>query len=313
MKFPFQLLPNKDFDIVGFGTNAVDYLIRVAEYPSFGSKIELDGYTRAAGGEVASTMVGLQRLGIKTAYIGRFGDDDEGQFGLKSLVDEGVDTSLTERIQGAKTQIGFILIDGRNGERTVLWQRDKQLAYLEAEAPIHDATRGKILHITPHDTEACIQLARSAKKSGVIVSIDVDNLFNGVDELLSLVDICIASAEFPERLLGIADAKEALREINSRFGCPVTGLTLGGSGSLVLCDDSFVETAGYEVPGGCVDTTGAGDAFRAGFLFGLLDGGTIDESARIANAVAALKCRGLGARAALPTLKELKYLLNKSD
>ncbi len=309
MKFPFKLLPNKDFDVVGFGTNAVDYLIRVAEYPAFGSKIELDGYTRAAGGEVASTMVGLQRLGMKTAYIGRFGGDDEGQFGLKSLVDEGVDTSLTERIRVAKTQIGFILIDGRNGERTVIWQRDGQLAYTESEAPIDAAIRGKILHITPHDTQACIRLARLAKKVGTIVSIDVDNLFDGIDELLPLVDICIASAEFPERLLGIADAKEALHEIKSRFGCPVTGLTLGASGSLVLCNDLFVETAGYDVPGVCVDTTGAGDAFRAGFLFGLLEGSTIDESARVANAVAALKCRGLGARAALPTLKELKIFV----
>lgn len=309
MKFPFQLLPNKEFDVVGFGTNAIDYLIRVPEYPAFGSKIELDGYTRVAGGEVASTMVGLQRLGMKTAYIGRFGGDDEGEFGLKSLVDEGVHISLTERIRDAKTQIGFILIDGRNGERTVLWQRDGRLAYTESEAPIDAVKRGKILHITPHDTRACIRLARSAKKGGVIVSIDVDNMFDGIDELLPLVDICIASAEFPERLLGIPDAKEALQKIRSRFGCLVSGLTLGASGSLVLCNDSFIETTGYNVPGGCVDTTGAGDAFRAGFLFGLLDGGTIDEGARIANAVAALKCRGLGARAALPTLEELKIFI----
>lgn len=309
MKFPFQLLPNKEFDVVGFGTNAVDYLIRVPEYPAFGSKIELDGYTRAAGGEVASTMVGLQRLGMRTVYIGRFGGDDEGEFGLKTLVDAGIDISLTERIRDAKTQIGFILIDARNGERTVIWQRDSRLAYKESEAPLDAVTSGKILHITPHDTEACIRLARSAKKNGVIVSVDVDNVFDGIDELLPMVDICIASAEFPERLLGIADPKEALHEIKSRFGCPVTGLTLGASGSLVLCNDLFVETAGYEVPGDCVDTTGAGDAFRAGFLFGLLDGGTIDESARIANAVAALKCRGLGARAALPTLEELKIFI----
>ncbi len=309
MKFPFQLLPNKDFDVVGFGTNAVDYLIRVAEYPTFGSKIELDGYTRTPGGEVASTMVGLQRLGMKTAYIGRFGGDAEGEYGLKSLIDEGIDISLTERIQDAKTQIGFILIDGRNGERTVLWQRDNRLGYAEPEPPNDAAMRGKILHITPHDTQACIRLARSAKKGGVIVSLDVDNVFDGIDELLPMVDICIASAEFPERLLGIADAKEALHEIKSRFGCAVTGLTLGASGSLVLCNDSFIETAGYDVPGGCVDTTGAGDAFRAGFLFGLLEGDTIDEGARIANAVAAMKCRGLGARTALPTLEELRMFI----
>ena len=65
MKFPFKLLSNRDFEAVGFGTNAIDYLIRVLEYPAFNSKIELDGYVQAAGGEVASTMVGLRRLGMK--------------------------------------------------------------------------------------------------------------------------------------------------------------------------------------------------------------------------------------------------------
>ena len=75
MNFPFKLLPNKDFDVVGFGTNAVDYLIRVPAYPAFNSKIEVDEYIQAAGGEVASTMVGLRRLGMKTAYVGRFGSD----------------------------------------------------------------------------------------------------------------------------------------------------------------------------------------------------------------------------------------------
>ena len=163
MIFPFKLLQDKDFDAVGFGTNAVDYLIRVSEYPAYNSKVELDGYIQAAGGEAASTMVGLQRLGMKTAYVGRFGGDREGEYGLRSLVDEGVDTAFTQRVHDAKTQIAFILIDGRNGERTVLWQRDKKLAYSEADAPLEAAAMGKVLHLTPHDAKACVRIAASAQ------------------------------------------------------------------------------------------------------------------------------------------------------
>lgn len=311
MNFPFQLSARKKFDAVGFGTNAVDYLIRVPEYPAFNSKVELDGYIRAAGGEVASTMVGLQRLGLKTAYAGRFGGDPEGEYGLQSLVDEGVDVAFAEFVPDAKTQIAFILIDGRNGERTVLWQRDQKLAYTDSDVPLHAASLGKVLHLTPHDTKACIRLATAARAGGTIVSIDIDNMFEGVDELLSLVDVCIASAEFPEKLLGITDKRQALREIRSRFGCAVTGLTLGAAGSLVLSEHSIVETPGFEVPDGCVDTTGAGDAFRAGFLYGLLSRESIEDTARIANAVAALKCRAFGARAELPTQDELNTLLKK--
>ena len=309
MNFPFKLLPNKDFDVVGFGTNAVDYLIRVPEYPAFNSKIELDEYIQAAGGEVASTMVGLRRLGMKTAYVGRFGSDYEGEYGLRSLVGEGIDTTFAERVEGARTQIAFIMIDARNGERTIVWHRDEKLAYAASNVPIEVATRGKILHLTPHDTQACVRLARLAQAAGVIVSLDIDNVFDGVKELLPLVDIFLASREFPEKLVGINDERRALREISARFGCAVVGLTRGVAGSVVLAGDTFVETDAFDIPGGCVDTTGAGDAFRAGFLCGLLNEKSIEDSSRMANAVAALKCRGLGARAALPSQKELNMLL----
>lgn len=309
MNFPFRLLRDKDFDAVGFGTNAVDYLIRVPEYPAFNSKVELDGYVQAAGGEVASAMAGLRRLGMKTAYAGRFGSDPEGEYGLRSLVDEGVDVTFTERLDDTRTQIAFILIDARSGERTVIWHRDEKLGYAESEAPLGIAASGTVLHLTPHDSRACIRLARAARKAGVVVSIDIDNVCDGVEELLPLVDIFIASADFPAKLLGRMDNRQVLREIRSRYGCSVVGLTNGAAGSIVLAGDSFIETEAFDIPGGCVDTTGAGDAFRCGFLFGLLNNESIEDSSRIANAVAALKCRGLGARAALPTREELTTLL----
>lgn len=308
MKFPFQLIDANDFDAVGFGTNAIDYLIRVPEYPAFNSKVEITEYTQAAGGEAASTMAGLQRLGLKTAYVGRFGGDRIGEIGLKSLADEGVDVTYSETVADAKTQVAFIVIDERSGERTILWQRDARLAYSASDAPFEAASRGKILHMTPHDTLACIGLAKAARESGVIVSLDIDNVFDGAQELLPLVDVCIASSEFLQKLLGAVDNKKALTEIGSRFGCAVVGVTLGAAGSLILCQDSFIETPGFAVPGGCVDTTGAGDAFRTGFLYGMLTGETVENSARTANAVAALKCRGTGARSSLPNEKELKQL-----
>ncbi len=309
MKFPFNVIDSAEFDVVGFGTNAVDFLIQVPSYPPFNSKIELLDYKRAAGGEVATTVVGLRRLGLKTAYAGRFGSDQAGDFGLGSLIDEGVDISFAEQITGARTQIAFIVIDVRNGERTVIWQRDAELAYRADEAPIDAIRRTRVLHFTPHDLAACIRLASEARRLGVIVSIDIDNIFEGVTELLPLVDILVASADFPKNLLGIDDPKTALRELHSRFRCGITGVTLGETGSLLLCRDNFIETPGYAVPGGCQDTTGAGDAFRVGLLYGLLAGESVETAARMANAAAALKCRRVGARTALPDQTELRMLL----
>src|SRR5580765_6573261 len=108
MKFPFRLLTTNDFDAAGFGTNAVDHLLRVAEYPAFNTKVELTDHQFAAGGEIASTMAGLQRLGLKTAYAGRFGGDQAGEFGLRSLIDEGVDVTYADKVPGARTQTAFI-------------------------------------------------------------------------------------------------------------------------------------------------------------------------------------------------------------
>jgi sugar/nucleoside kinase (ribokinase family) len=311
MKFPFELAPEKNFDAIGFGTNAVDFLIVVSEYPAFDSKIELRDYTQLAGGEIASAMCGLSRLGMKTAYLGRFGSDSAGEFGLQTLRDEKVNVEFAEQIAGARTQIAFIIIDEKSGERTVIWKRDRKLSYAESEAPVQAASLGKILHFTPHDARACIRMAREARAKRTITSIDIDNKFEGIEELLPLVDIFISSAEFPERFLGFGSREKALREIKSRYGCKIVGITLGESGSLILCEDEIIETKGYAVPGGAKDTTGAGDAFRAGFLFGLLKNESVETATEMANAVAALKCRKLGARTALPDENELRKFLQR--
>jgi sulfofructose kinase len=311
MNFPFTLPGGREHDVAGFGTNAVDFLIRVPQYPAFNSKIELTDYVQAAGGEIATTMAGLQRLGLSTCYAGRFGDDAAGEFGLESLRSEGVDVSFTEVVPEAQTQIAFIVIDELSGERTVIWKRDAKLAYTIKEAPTSIVERARVLHLTPHDADACRSLAKRAKEVGTIVSVDLDNIFNGLDDLLPLVDILITSAELPGRMFGIDDKKEALMAMQERYGSAVVGITLGENGSLLLCGDEFIMTPGFAVPGGCKDTTGAGDSFRTGLLYGLIKGESVEECARMANAVAALKCRAVGARTSLPTPSELKEMLKK--
>src|ERR671919_2036780 len=105
MRFPFTLPTDKPFDAVGFGLNAVDHLIVVPEYPAFDTKIRLLAHKQSAGGQTATAMVALQRLGLKTAYAGRFGSDAEGQFGLATLKDDGVNVHYAEVVEGARNQI----------------------------------------------------------------------------------------------------------------------------------------------------------------------------------------------------------------
>ena len=305
MHFPLTVAANKRFDAVGFGLNAVDHLIVVPEYPAFDTKIRLLEHKQSAGGQTATAMVALRRLGLRTAYAGRFGSDQEGIFGLKTLQDDDVNVDFAEVVEGARNQIAFITVDARSGERTIVWDRDERLAYKPDEAPVEFGSFGKVLHLDAHDPPACVRLAQAARDTGTIVSADIDNVYEGLPKLLPLIDIMIGSKEFPGRVTGIRDEREALVELKNRYGCALVGMTIGAAGAVVYHEGRFIESPGFEAPGGCRDTTGAGDAFHAGFLYGFLTGEDLETSLKFGNGVAAMKCSALGARTALPTRSEL--------
>jgi sulfofructose kinase len=311
MRFPVKLPANKLFDAVGFGLNAVDHLIVVPEYPAFDTKMRLLEHTQSAGGQTATAMVALCRLGLKTAYAGRFGSDQEGMFGLQTLKDDDVNVDFAEVVAGARNQIAFITVDARSGERTIVWDRDDRLAYRVDEAPVEFGPMGRVLHLDAHDPPACVRLARAAREAGTIVSADIDNVYDGLPELLPLIDIMIGSKEFPQRVTGVTDERAALVELKNRYGCPLVGMTIGAAGAVVYHEGVFIESGGFEAPGGCRDTTGAGDAFHAGFLYGFLTDEDLETSMKFGNAVAAIKCSALGARTALPTKSELDEFLQR--
>lgn len=142
-------------------------------------------------------------------------------------------------VDGAATQTAFIVIDEKTGERTIIWHRDNKLQYQPSEAPLAIVERGKILHLTPHDTRAAIEMAKTAKLQGLITSIDIDNVFDEVDQLLPLIDIFTASASFSGKFSGLEDDRSAMLDIASRFGCAVVGITRGRKGS-TLCAETYL-------------------------------------------------------------------------
>jgi sugar/nucleoside kinase (ribokinase family) len=309
VRFPLTLPEKKEFDAVGFGLNAVDHLIVVPEYPAFDTKVRFTEYEKSAGGEAASAMVALQRLGLRTAYAGRFGSDEDGRFGMRAIDYEGVNLEFAEMIDGAENQIAFIVIDSRSGERTIIWDRDERLSYRPDEVPMDLARRGRVLHIDGQDPPARSLMAGAAHEAGAVVTADIDSIYQGLPELLPMIDVLITSAEFPYRLTGISDERASLLEIKARFGCAIVGATLGARGALIYSEGQFIESPAFEVPGGCRDTTGAGDAFHGGFIYGMLNDEDLETCMKLGNAVAALKCRSLGGRAALPTVDELREFL----
>jgi sugar/nucleoside kinase (ribokinase family) len=191
MQFPLELVTDKQFAAVGFGLNAVDHLIVVPEYPAFDTKMRFIEHQQSAGGQTATAMVALRRLGLKTAYAGRFGADAEGRFGLRTLIDDDVNVDFAEVVEGARNQIAFITIDARSGERTIVWDRDDRLAYKPDEAPVEFSTIGRVLHLDAHDPPACVRMGAAGRAAGPIVYADSDKRYPRHTALMPNNDILI--------------------------------------------------------------------------------------------------------------------------
>jgi sulfofructose kinase len=306
MEFGINLPAGKPFDAVALGLNAVDHLILVPRYPEFNSKIPYKSHQLAAGGQCATAMVALARLGLRTRYIGKVGDDDIGRFQVNSIVSEGV-TAEVEAVRGAETQTAFIIVDEASGERTILWNRDPAIATRPEEVDRAAVTSGRVLHLDGHDIEAATVAAAYARQAGVPTVLDIDNIYPGAEGLLPFIDFMISSSTFPARLTGESDLRTALRQLAEKNGSLVAGATLGQEGVLIYIRGQFVHSPAFNVE--CRDTTGAGDAFHAGFIYGLLQGLAVEETLRFANAIAGLKCQAVGARTGLPTLDEATAFL----
>ena len=310
MRFNLSFPKDKPFDVVGMGLNSVDFFSLVPKFPTLNSKMEILRFSKQGGGQVATAMVALSRWGVKTKYIGKVGEDELGQFSLHSIRQEGVDVSSVTTEPNAANQFATIIVDGALGERTILWNRDERLMYREGELRKEEICSGKFLHLDGHDIHAAIRCAGWAKEEGIPTVVDLDKVEPLTSELIKKIDFVITSSRFPTLFTGISDREKALIEIQRQtpgFLCA----TLGREGAVALMKGGIFRIAGFKI--NTVDTTGAGDVFHAGFIYGLLQNWEVREILKFANAVAALKCRELGGRKGIPTLKETQNFLAQSS
>ena len=311
MQLPVRLASaEQPFHAVAFGLNTTDLLAVVTSHPAPGDKINIAELTALPGGQAATAMTAVRRLGWSARYVGRFGEDANGQEGRARLERDGVDIGACETVRGATNALSLVLVDQQTGQRTVLWSRHPALAYGSEEVPAGAVRSGRVLLVDCHDTAAATVAARHARAAGVPRVADIEHVRPGVEDLLREIDVIITAREFPEALTGQTGVGRALRALRASFSAPLVCATLGEEGSLALLGDTEVRTPGFAVD--VVDTTGAGDVFRGGFIAGWLLGGDdagVEAVLRYANAAAALKCRALGAREGIPTRSEVASLL----
>ncbi len=292
-------------DLVGVGLNATDTLIALDRFPSIGQKVEFQTVQVLPGGQTASTVVACQMWGLSTRYVGKLGDDSAAAIHRAAFDRAGVEAQILTAENTSSAQ-SIILVDG-SGERTVLLKRDERLSVRPRELRREWITRARALHVDGFDTGAAMQAATWARAADVPVIADLDEIYDGVEHLLPLIDHLIVSRDFPARLTGEADLEKALRMMHTAYGSRIAAATLGPDGVLAWDGRDFHYTPAYRVP--VVDTTGAGDMFHAAYIYGLLQGWPLDRQLDFACAAAALNCTASGARGGIREVRTIEELM----
>ncbi len=300
--------PDAAWDVVGLGANAVDFVYRLPASPQPTgnlSKMRISRQTISCGGQMTTALVACARFGLRAKYLGATGTDSNGRRIRAELAHHNVDTSDAV-IHDAPNQYAVIMVDETTGERMVLWDRDDRLQLRPHEIPEKALLSARLLHVDDVDQEAAILAATVAREAGLFVTSDIDRLTSRTADLVRAVTIPIFAEHIPAHLTGAGDPESGLRQLRQVHD-GLLCVTLGPEGALALDGDRAVYSPGIKVE--AVDTTGAGDVFRAGFIYGTLQGWDTERILRFANTAAGLSCTRPGAIGGVPSLDEIEQAL----
>jgi len=312
LDLPLRPAAAAPFDVVGFGESSLDFLAVTSGWPARDTTTPLVTFEIAPGGQTTTALVACARLGLRAHYIGAFGDDEWAGVIRRALAAEGVHVTAVERC-GVPSRTAVILID-QAGDRTVLERRDPALSLrVAAGETVGEGllAAGRVLIVDATDVPAATQAAQAARRLGVPSVLDVDRSAEGIDGLLAAVDVIVASDAFAKGYAGAASVGEALAALERRFAPRLVAATMGPAGSLARAGGREFRTAARPVA--VRDTTGAGDAFRGGFVAAWIRSegqAPVEALLEYAAAVAGLNCQALGAQAGLPGPAEVARILS---
>jgi sulfofructose kinase len=313
-----SLQPHRPLDVVGMGEISLDWScvlqdptqggegVATALPLAPGEKRPLAACSEYPGGQIATALLGCARLGLRVGFMGSAGDDRAAEAALEPLRAAHVDLSSLRRIAGAGIRRAVVLVDAVSGERSILFHRDPRLALSPGELDPASIRRGRLLHLDATDLDASVWAAGHARREDIPVVLDADTPHEGLDKLLRLVDFPVVDRRLAEELGGTGCIADGLRALASH-GARLAVATVGEEGALAWRGEQLLRSPGFRVA--VRDATGAGDAFHAGLIWGLIAGLPAEALLRAANAVAALNCQAAGAQGGLPTRGALEEFL----
>jgi len=300
------------FDVVGFGALNLDKLFKVNKIASAEEESFVTGFEEACGGSAANTIVGLARLGCKVGFIGKVADDREGGMLLEDFRREGVDTNgiIMAKRGRSGTAMGFV---DEKGERALYIDPGVNDTIEFNEINKEYMFQTLFLHLTSFVGERSFQTQKRLVEilpKNVKVSLDMGELYarkglEALEPMLNKTFVIMPNAKELQILTRKADYKENA-ELLLEKGVGIVAVKLGNKGCYVTDGKESRMIEAFKVK--VVDTTGAGDAFCAGFLYGLITGKSLYECGRLGNFVASRCIMKMGARPGLPRLEDLRFL-----
>ncbi|MGD0450299.1 MAG: carbohydrate kinase family protein [Candidatus Bathyarchaeia archaeon] len=300
------------FDVVGFGALNVDMLFKVQKLAGAEEESFVEEYAEACGGSAANTIVGLARLGCKTGFIGKVANDREGKLQIDCFSNEGVDTGgIIQATKGKSGSVmGFVDKKGaralyiNSGVNDTIEPREINYSYLSQTKYVHFSSfvgeksfraQKKLLAVLPNDVKISFDPGSVYAQKG----------FAAIEPIIRSTCVLMPNAFELELLTGETDYRKGA-DLMIGLGVKIVAVKLGDKGCFVTDAEEQLKVEPFKVK--AVDTTGAGDAFCAGFLYGLINKKSLYECGQIANFVASRSVTTMGARAGLPYAKDLAFL-----
>lgn len=297
-----------EFDVLVVGELNADLILSGDVTPAFGQVERLvDDATLTIGSSSAIAACGMARLGLRVAFAGLVGDDEFGRFMLEALRSRGVDVSAVRVDPSVKT--GLTVILSRGEDRAILTYPGSIAALRREHLDLEMLSRARHLHLGSYFLLDGLrpdvpELFAAARARGLSVSLDTNydpaERWEGLDAVLSHVDILLPNETELLAISGAADIETGLARLAERV--PLVAVKRGGAGAVARRGTEVLSAAAP--PMTVVDTTGAGDSFDAGLLYGQLAGWELARSLRLACVCGALSTRAAGGTAAQPTLAE---------
>jgi ribokinase len=300
------------FDVIGFGALNVDKIYQVPRIAKEGEETFVLDFQETPGGSAANTIVGLAKLGLKTGFIGKVADDYEGQLLINDFKREDVNTDGIVVVKEGRSGVVTAYVD-KKGERALYVHPSVNDSLTFEQINLEYAKQARFLHLTSVDEKPFqAQKKLIEEVSDVKVSLDPGEIYarKGLTKLRSLIkkSFVVLPSEGELKMLTGKRWKEGAKML-VKEGAGIVAVKLGEKGCYVTDGKEAHLIEPFKV--NVVDTTGAGDAFSAGFLYGLINDLDLYQCGRLGNFVASRCVTKVGARTGLPTLSDLKDILRK--